>query len=176
MLGKRAASRKWAWTLDTEATGEISMSLCCDPLTKPSSCEVCSAFTHVAAFTLAQSPIRDRYPKASDISSPPCLLRLLPAGANRRWALHPLESAALSQPNVLFYIAQYQSLTSQYPNFGQYSPGARAAAGTEDVSAAAGEAARADKRARPLDRPPLHTMVSLAQRYDVSINRTGPEL
>jgi hypothetical protein len=25
-----------------------------------------------------------RYPKASDISSPPCLLRLLPAGANRR--------------------------------------------------------------------------------------------
>src|SRR5271155_257293 len=30
-----------------------------------------------------------RYPKASDISSPPCLLRLLPAGANRRWGLAP---------------------------------------------------------------------------------------
>jgi hypothetical protein len=28
-----------------------------------------------------------RYPKASDISSPPCLLRLLPAGANRRVGL-----------------------------------------------------------------------------------------
>src|SRR6516162_1076722 len=49
--------------------------------------EVCSAFTHVAACTLARSPIRDRYPGASDISSPPCLLRLLPAGANRRVGL-----------------------------------------------------------------------------------------
>src|SRR5262249_39167648 len=51
--------------------------------------EVCSAFTHVASCTLAQSPIRDRYPGASDISSPPCLLRLLPAGANRRVGLAP---------------------------------------------------------------------------------------
>src|SRR5438105_15766522 len=33
--------------------------------------------------------IRDRYPGASDISSPPCLLRLLPAGANRRVRLAP---------------------------------------------------------------------------------------
>ncbi len=32
---------------------------------------------------------RDRYPKASDISSPPCLLRLLPAGAFRRVGLAP---------------------------------------------------------------------------------------
>src|ERR1700755_729907 len=31
----------------------------CDPLTKPSSCEACSAFTRVAACTLALSPIRD---------------------------------------------------------------------------------------------------------------------
>jgi len=38
-----------------------------------------------------------RYPKASDISSPPCLLRLLPAGAVAGWGLHPLESAALSR-------------------------------------------------------------------------------
>ena len=37
-----------------------------------------------------------RYPKASDISSPPCLLRLLPAGAVAGWDLHPLESAAFS--------------------------------------------------------------------------------
>ena len=35
------------------------------------------------------------YPKASDISSPPCLLRLLPAGADAGWDLHPLENAAL---------------------------------------------------------------------------------
>ena len=37
------------------------------------------------------------YPKASDISSPPCLLRLLPAGALAGRGLHPLESAAFSQ-------------------------------------------------------------------------------
>ena len=30
-----------------------------------------------------------RYPKASDIPSPPCLLRLLPAGPNRRMGLAP---------------------------------------------------------------------------------------
>src|SRR5260370_27095381 len=57
--------------------------------------EVCSAFTRVAACTLARSPIRDRYPRASDISSPPCLPRLLPAGAVAGWALHPLEKRRL---------------------------------------------------------------------------------
>src|SRR5262249_16299444 len=57
--------------------------------------EICSAFTHVAACTLAQSPIRDRYPGASDISSPPCLPRLLPAGAVAGGALHPLEKGRL---------------------------------------------------------------------------------
>jgi len=36
-------------------------------------------------------------PKASDTSSPPYLLRLLPAGAAAGWASHPLESAALSR-------------------------------------------------------------------------------
>jgi hypothetical protein len=55
--------------------------------------EVCSAFTHVAACTLARSPIRDRYPRASDISSPPCLLRLLSAGAKRRVGLAPTGKA-----------------------------------------------------------------------------------
>jgi hypothetical protein len=44
-------------------------------------------------------------PEASDILSPPCLLRLLPAGADAGWDLHPLESAALhgardSQPPI----------------------------------------------------------------------------
>jgi len=57
--------------------------------------EVCSAFTCVTACTLALSPyIVTRYPKASAISSPPWLLRLLPAGAVAGWDLHPLESAA----------------------------------------------------------------------------------
>src|ERR1700730_3979164 len=60
--------------------------------------EACSAFTRVAACTLARSPyFVTRYPKASDISSPPCLLRLLPAGAGVGWGLQPLESAALSR-------------------------------------------------------------------------------
>src|SRR5947208_10335319 len=59
--------------------------------------EVCSAFTRVAACTLARSPNSDRYPGASDISSPPCLPRLLPAGAIAGWASHPLENAALSR-------------------------------------------------------------------------------
>src|SRR6516164_4799898 len=44
--------------------------------------------------------IRDRYPKASDISSPPCLLRLLPAGAVAGWALHPLEKRRLVTAHV----------------------------------------------------------------------------
>ena len=43
---------------------------------------------------------RDRYPKASDISSPPCLLRLLPAGAVAGWALHPLEKRRLVTAHV----------------------------------------------------------------------------
>src|SRR5262249_27677978 len=40
--------------------------------------------------TRAVTVFRDRYPGASDISSPPCLPRLLPAGAIAGWALHPL--------------------------------------------------------------------------------------
>src|ERR1700730_9616401 len=38
--------------------------------------------------------IRDSCPRASDISSPPCLPRLLPAGAVAGGASHPLENAA----------------------------------------------------------------------------------
>ena len=56
--------------------------------------EACSAFTRIAARTLAPSPIHDSYPRASDISSPPCLPRLLPAGAVAGWASHPLGNAA----------------------------------------------------------------------------------
>src|SRR5947209_18726859 len=60
--------------------------------------EACSAFTRVAACTLALSPyIVTRYPKASANSLPPWLLRLLPAGAFAGWALHPLASAAFSR-------------------------------------------------------------------------------
>src|SRR6476619_3817957 len=63
-----------------------------------------STFSRLARRSLALRPAHSRchqfvtrYPKASDISSPPCLLRLLPAGAVAGWGLHPLESAALSR-------------------------------------------------------------------------------
>src|SRR6202035_4647114 len=63
-----------------------------------------SSFSRFAQRSLALRPahshghqIRNRYPRASDISSPPCLPRLLPAGAVAGWALHPLENAALSR-------------------------------------------------------------------------------
>src|SRR5436309_1551769 len=63
-----------------------------------------STFSRFARRLLALRPahsrghqIRDLYPGASDISSPPCLPRLLPAGAIAGWALHPLENAALSR-------------------------------------------------------------------------------
>src|SRR5215469_8016199 len=43
---------------------------------------------------------RNRYPKASDTSSPPCLLRSLPAGAVAGWGLHPLEKRRLVTAHV----------------------------------------------------------------------------
>src|ERR1700737_2148705 len=59
-------------------------------------CQSPGALTHVAACTLARSPyVVTRYPKASDMSSPPCLLRLLPAGAVAGWDSHPLEKRRL---------------------------------------------------------------------------------
>ena len=61
-----------------------------------------STFSRFARRSLALRPahsrshqIRGRYPGASDISSPPCLPRLLPAGAIAGWALHPLEKRRL---------------------------------------------------------------------------------
>src|SRR5205823_10858414 len=45
--------------------------------------EACSAFTHVTACTLAESPMRPSTPKAPAASLPPPLLRLLPGGANQ---------------------------------------------------------------------------------------------
>src|SRR6267143_97857 len=68
-----------------------------------------SSFSRLARRSLALRPAHSRchqfvtrIPKASAISSPPQLLRLLPAGAVRRVGLDPLESAALSRrtPNT----------------------------------------------------------------------------
>ena len=59
-----------------------------------------STFSRIARRLLALRPahshghqFRDRYPGASDISSPPCLPRLLPAGAGRRAGLAPAGKA-----------------------------------------------------------------------------------
>ena len=67
-------------------------------LTDTRSCEACSAFTRVAARTLARSPIRDQLHRRlqpfrylHDCSG--CFRLERFAG----WGLHPLESAALSR-------------------------------------------------------------------------------
>src|SRR6516165_4520113 len=58
-----------------------------------------SSFSRFARRSLALRPahsrshLGDRYPRASDILSPPCLPRLLPAGANRRVGLAPTGKA-----------------------------------------------------------------------------------
>jgi hypothetical protein len=55
-----------------------------------------SSFSRIAQRSLALRParshghLRDRYPGASDISSPPCLRRLLPGWSIAWWASHPL--------------------------------------------------------------------------------------
>src|ERR1700746_4009251 len=66
-----------------------------------------SSFSRIARRLLMLRPAhsrghqnRDRDPKASDISSPPCQLRLLPAGAVAGWALHPLEKRRLVKAHV----------------------------------------------------------------------------
>src|SRR5260221_661769 len=66
-----------------------------------------STFSRLARRSLALRPAHSRgyqfvtrYPKASDISSPPCLPRLLPAGAVAGWALHPLEKRRLFTAHV----------------------------------------------------------------------------
>src|SRR5208283_2892479 len=64
----------------------------CQPLLDA---QACSAFTRVTACTLAPSPyFVTASPKASTVSLPPQLPRLLPAGAVAGWDSHPLESAA----------------------------------------------------------------------------------
>jgi hypothetical protein len=69
----------------------IRVSLCIDIF------EACSAFTRVTACTLAPSPyFVTASPKASTVSLPPQLLRLLPAGALAGWGFHPLEKRRLT--------------------------------------------------------------------------------
>src|SRR6478672_10805525 len=66
-----------------------------------------SSFSRIARRSLTLRPAhsrghqnRDRYPKASDTLSPPCLLRSLPAGAVAGRGLHPLETRRLVTAHV----------------------------------------------------------------------------
>ena len=60
--------------------------------------EACSAFTHVTACILARPLKGSDTSKASAASSPPRLLRLLPAGATfAGWASHPLKDRAFAR-------------------------------------------------------------------------------
>src|SRR5260221_9323602 len=96
---KRATSGNRAQTLNTDFNNRGSTNAPDTTLlTLPSSYKACSGFTHVAACTLSRSPyFVTRYPKASDISSPPCLLRLLPAGAMPGGICAHRKSAAFSR-------------------------------------------------------------------------------
>ena len=66
--------------------------------------EACSAFTRVAACTLARSPIRDRYPKASAISSASMTAPVasgwseLPGGPCTHWKAPPCHGAPPYRP------------------------------------------------------------------------------
>jgi len=63
--------------------------------------EACSAFTHVTACLLAESPMRPSTPQASAASLPPPLLRLLPGGANQfPGGLLPLWTTNFHQPGT----------------------------------------------------------------------------
>jgi len=57
-------------------------------------------YSRCGLHTRAITVFRDRYPGASDISSPPCQRRLLPAGTIVGWALHPLEKRRLVTAHV----------------------------------------------------------------------------
>jgi hypothetical protein len=64
-----------------------------------------------------------RYPKASDISSPPCLLRLLPAGANRRVGLAPTGKPRLVTAHPLSRHWRRAPATAQLGGYLPLAPG-----------------------------------------------------
>src|SRR5271156_2956140 len=79
--------------------------------------EACSAFTRVAACTLARPPyFVTRHPKASDISPPPCLLRLLPAGAVAGWAHWKAPPCHVAHPKRLISLTPGIALPDPKPD------------------------------------------------------------
>jgi hypothetical protein len=119
---KRAASRKRAQTSDTGQPLETYHPETTH-LTAPCSCEVCSAFTRVAARTLAPSPIRDLLHRRlqpfcylHDCSG--CFrLERLPGGARTHW-----KSAALArrtrQGDIPYRGACRQDFVTEPPQLG----------------------------------------------------------
>jgi hypothetical protein len=67
--------------------------------------EACSAFTHVTACMLAESPMRPSTPKASAASLPPLLLRLLPGGTK------PVPGRDFSPAEDLVYLGVLKAAT-----------------------------------------------------------------
>src|SRR6516225_1204277 len=74
-----------------------------------------SVHSRCGLHTRAVTKTVTRYPKASDISSPPCLLRLLPAGANRRVGLAPTGKRRLVTAHPHF--RHLPNLATSNPNF-----------------------------------------------------------
>src|SRR5271167_865258 len=66
-------------------------------LTENAPYKACSAFTRVAACTLALPPIRDTLIEGFSHFVTSMTAPMLPAGAVAGWGLHPLENAALSR-------------------------------------------------------------------------------
>jgi hypothetical protein len=93
-----------------------------------------STFSRFAQRLLALRPAhsrshqsRDRYPGASDISSPPCLPRLLPAGAGRRAGLAPAGKAppchgARGEPSFADYRADGEMAPKAGPTAYIFAP------------------------------------------------------
>src|SRR6516225_7383817 len=105
--------------------------------------EACSACTRVAACTLARSPIRDPLSEGFRhfVSSMPAPVASggseSPGGPCTHWKAPPCHS-----PTSYLLFRNISLLRHNIQILANIAPGARAAAGTEDVSAAAGKAAR----------------------------------
>ncbi len=79
--------------------------------------EACSAFTHVTACMLAESPMRPSTPKASAASLPPLLLRLLPGGTNQLpdGISLPLRTSAFSRRTTICALIRLEIGKRQLP-------------------------------------------------------------
>jgi hypothetical protein len=78
--------------------------------------EACSAFTHVTACMLTESPMRPSTPKASAASLPPLLLRLLPGGTNQfpGGISLPLRTSAFSRRTPITRLTRQVELLSSW--------------------------------------------------------------